>query len=571
MLRGFSREVLAIASWAAAAAAAYYFYPVVLPYLTPYIHKDIIAQAAAAAIVFFATLIVVSLFTVAVRRHSRQQDRRARSDARFRVRRRARVSARGRRFRDLQLAGFGQAAAGMGENRQDPPDPDRDRATRSWPCCPRTRRRRSTPGSSREAPSAGERRAASTNQRPAERQADGAAARAAPATAQKKADAAPRRSLGQAEARRDDQRRCPLARRAAAEACPDARGDDGHCESTPASTSTTTGCARNAACSASSAIPTPRRSPRSGCTPSSIADRRRRASSPSTATGFTPNADSGLVGDHFSSAATIERLPGRAAVGHVRYSTTGETVLRNVQPLFAELDAGGLAVAHNGNLTNGLTFRRELIRGGAICQSTSDTEVVLLLAARSRRPKIVDRFIEALQQIKGAYALVALTNKKLIGARDPLGIRPLVLGELDGCPILASETCALDIIGAKFIRDVENGEVVVIDADGVEELRTVSPQPRGLASSNTSISPGRIRSFMAVRSTSAQGDGRGARPRGAGRRRRRRAGARLRRAGGDRLCARAAACRSNSASSATITSAGPSSSRPRRSVRLACA
>ena len=183
----------------------------------------------------------------------------------------------------------------------------------------------------------------------------------------------------------------------------------------------------------------------------------------------------GLVGDHFSSAATIDRLPGASAIGHVRYSTTGETILRNVQPLFAELEAGGLAVAHNGNLTNGLTLRRELIRGGAICQSTTDTEVVLLLAARSRRPKIVDRFVEALAEIEGAYALVALTNKKLIGARDPLGIRPLVLGELDGCPILCSETCALDIIGAKFVRDVENGEVVVIDGDGVTSF---FPLPR---------------------------------------------------------------------------------------------
>ena len=161
----------------------------------------------------------------------------------------------------------------------------------------------------------------------------------------------------------------------------------------------------------------------------------------------------------------------------MRYSTTGETILRNVQPLFAELEAGGLAVAHNGNLTNGLTLRRELIREGAICQSTSDTEVVLLLSARSRRPRIVDRFIEALGQIEGAYALVALTNKKLIGARDPLGIRPLVLGELDGCPILASETCALDIIGAKFVRDIENGEVVVIDATGVKSLKPFPPQP----------------------------------------------------------------------------------------------
>ena len=184
----------------------------------------------------------------------------------------------------------------------------------------------------------------------------------------------------------------------------------------------------------------------------------------------------GLVGDHFSKVSTIERLPGSAAVGHVRYSTTGETILRNVQPLFAELDGGGLAVAHNGNLTNGLTLRRELVRQGAICQSTSDTEAILHLVARSRRPSIMERFIEALRQIEGAYALVALTNKKLIGARDPLGIRPLVLGEFEGCPILASETCALDIIGAKFVRDVENGEIVVISRDGVESLRPFPPK-----------------------------------------------------------------------------------------------
>jgi amidophosphoribosyltransferase len=177
---------------------------------------------------------------------------------------------------------------------------------------------------------------------------------------------------------------------------------------------------------------------------------------------FSSERRMGLVGDHFSSAKTIERLPGTAAVGHVRYSTAGETILRNVQPLFAELDSGGFALAHNGNLTNGLALRRELVRQGAIYQSTSDTEVILHLVARSRKGRILDRFIEALRQLEGAYSLVALTNKKLIGVRDPLGIRPLVLGELDGCYILASETCALDIIGARFVRDIENGEIVVI-------------------------------------------------------------------------------------------------------------
>jgi amidophosphoribosyltransferase len=185
----------------------------------------------------------------------------------------------------------------------------------------------------------------------------------------------------------------------------------------------------------------------------------------------------GLVSDHFSSASTIERLPGESAIGHVRYSTQGETILRNVQPLFAELSAGGFALAHNGNLTNAQALRRELIQGGAIYQSTSDTEAILHLVARSRRLQLVDRFVEALRSIEGAYSLVALSDKKLIGARDPLGIRPLVLGELDGRYILASETCALDIIGAHFLRDIGNGEIVVISEDGIESLRPFPPRP----------------------------------------------------------------------------------------------
>jgi amidophosphoribosyltransferase len=185
----------------------------------------------------------------------------------------------------------------------------------------------------------------------------------------------------------------------------------------------------------------------------------------------------GLVGDTFSDQQTIGRLKGDNAIGHVRYSTTGETILRNVQPLFAELDGGGFAVAHNGNLTNGLTLRRQLVREGAICQSTSDTEVILHLVARSRKNRFIDRFIDSLFQIEGAYAFVGLTNKKLIGARDPLGIRPLVIGDLDGRPILASETCALDIIGARFVRDVENGEIVVCSEDGIESIKPFGNQP----------------------------------------------------------------------------------------------
>ena len=190
---------------------------------------------------------------------------------------------------------------------------------------------------------------------------------------------------------------------------------------------------------------------------------------------FNAERRMGLVGDHFSSEKVINRLQGRSSLGHVRYSTTGETILRNVQPLFAELSAGGLAVAHNGNITNGLTLRRDLISQGAICQSTSDTEVILHLVSRSKKGRIIDRYIDALRSLEGAYALVALTNKKLIGARDPLGIRPLILGQLNGAYILCSETCALDIIGAKFVREIENGEVVVISDEGVESHR---PFPR---------------------------------------------------------------------------------------------
>lgn len=179
----------------------------------------------------------------------------------------------------------------------------------------------------------------------------------------------------------------------------------------------------------------------------------------------------GHVGDNFTGPDLVDRLPGASAIGHTRYSTAGGSFIRNVQPMFADLQAGGVALAHNGNLTNFLHLRERLVEEGAIFQSTSDSEVILHLIARSRRAKVVDRFIDALTQIEGGYALIALTNKKLIGVRDPLGIRPLVLGDLDGKPVLASETCALDMIGARFVRDVEHGEMVIIDAKGIRSVR----------------------------------------------------------------------------------------------------
>ena len=179
----------------------------------------------------------------------------------------------------------------------------------------------------------------------------------------------------------------------------------------------------------------------------------------------------GLVGDNFNRPDIIARLPGRNAIGHVRYSTTGDSILKNIQPLFADLAMGGFACAHNGNLTNASSLRKRLITDGSIFQTTSDTETILQLVARSKRTLIVDKLIDALFQVQGAYSLVILTNKKLIGARDPHGIRPLVLGDLNGAPVLASETCALDIIGAKYVRDVENGEIVVISESGIESIK----------------------------------------------------------------------------------------------------
>jgi len=190
---------------------------------------------------------------------------------------------------------------------------------------------------------------------------------------------------------------------------------------------------------------------------------------------FNSHRGMGHVSENFNNEAVMARLTGDMAVGHTRYATTGGTILRNVQPLFAEFDFGGFAIAHNGNLTNALTIRRELQRRGCLFQSTSDTEVVTHLIAISDQNTFEDRLIDALRQIEGAYSFVCMTNTTLIGARDPLGVRPLVLGKLDKAYILASETCALDIIGAEFVRDIEPGEVVMITREG---LRSLKPFPK---------------------------------------------------------------------------------------------
>jgi amidophosphoribosyltransferase len=194
---------------------------------------------------------------------------------------------------------------------------------------------------------------------------------------------------------------------------------------------------------------------------------------------FISERHPGLVGDIFGgrNAGRALNLKGSFAIGHNRYSTAGGSAPRNIQPMFADLNGGGIALAHNGNLTNARLLRAELVGEGRIFQSTSDTEVIIHLAARSLYKPIVDRLVDALKQVEGAYSLVALTSKKLIGVRDPWGVRPLVLGKLDQAYILASETCALDIIGAEWVRDVEPGEMVVITKDGIQSYRPFRKQP----------------------------------------------------------------------------------------------
>ena len=179
----------------------------------------------------------------------------------------------------------------------------------------------------------------------------------------------------------------------------------------------------------------------------------------------------GLVGDNFTKGKVLEKLPGECAIGHNRYSTTGNNLIKNVQPFFADLHAGGIGIAHNGNLSNARHLRKELVKEGSIFQTTSDTETIVQLIAKSKRSKIIDKIIDAIFKIQGGYALTILTNKKLIGIRDPFGIRPLVIGKLNKSYVLASETCALDIIGAKFIRQVENGEIVIINENGLESIK----------------------------------------------------------------------------------------------------
>ncbi|BBC72631.1 amidophosphoribosyltransferase [Altererythrobacter sp. B11] len=174
----------------------------------------------------------------------------------------------------------------------------------------------------------------------------------------------------------------------------------------------------------------------------------------------------GHVAENFSTGEAVGELPGHMAAGHVRYSTTGGAGLRNVQPLYADLASGGFAVAHNGNISNARHLRQELVQKGAIFQSTSDTEVIIHLVATSRYPTMLDKLVDALRLVEGAYALIVMTPRGMAACRDPLGIRPLVMGKLGDATVFASETVALDVLGAEFIRQIDPGEFVEVDFDG---------------------------------------------------------------------------------------------------------
>ena len=185
----------------------------------------------------------------------------------------------------------------------------------------------------------------------------------------------------------------------------------------------------------------------------------------------------GLVADNFTSRKILKKLEGDSAIGHVRYSTAGKKNARNYQPIYAELSLGFLALAHNGNLTNAATLRKKLINAGSIFQSTMDTEVIIHLIAKSHKNTLEEKIIDATSQVEGAFSLVLIHKDGIIALRDPYGVRPLALGQLGDSYVVASETCAFDIIGAKFVRDIEHGEMILINKDGVKSLRPFDAKP----------------------------------------------------------------------------------------------
>ncbi|WP_265529141.1 amidophosphoribosyltransferase [Sphingomicrobium marinum] len=196
-------------------------------------------------------------------------------------------------------------------------------------------------------------------------------------------------------------------------------------------------------------------------------------------TNYHAHRGMGHVGANFSKPKVIRKLAGSAGIGHVRYSTTGETAQRNIQPLYADLAIGGFAVAHNGNISNAITLRERLVQRGSIFQSTSDTEVIIHLVATSRKEEPVERLIDGLKQVEGAYSLCLLMPDGLVACRDPMGIRPLVMGRYGESIVFASESVAFDVIGATYLRDVEPGELIIVNDDGLRSFKPFEPaRPR---------------------------------------------------------------------------------------------
>lgn len=195
---------------------------------------------------------------------------------------------------------------------------------------------------------------------------------------------------------------------------------------------------------------------------------------------FSAHFADGLVSDNFNSSDIVKKLEGNSAIGHVRYSTAGKKSARNYQPIYAQLNFGFLAVAHNGNLTNANILRNRLIQRGAIFQSTMDTEVIIHLIALSQKSSLVEKIIDAVSQIEGAFSLVIIHKDGIIAIRDPNGVRPLSIGKLGDSVVVASETCAFDIIGAKFERDIGHGELVIIDNNGIKSMQPFAEKPSKL-------------------------------------------------------------------------------------------
>jgi uncharacterized membrane protein required for colicin V production len=457
MVRGFSREVLAVASWIAAAAAAYFLYPLLTPLALKYTSSDKIAMIGSAAVVFLIALIVVSYITMRIADFIID----SRIGALDRTLGFVFGAARGILLVVVAMLFFNWLVPTPKQpDGWSPQNPSRCsiRSARSWStCCPMMPMRRSWSACA-AAPESLDRM-----QHP-------------PPADDKFLPGSVRRIYMKGSTPMTDNGLKPDENEA--DCFHDECGVFGIFGKPEAAAVVTLGL-------------------------HALQHRGQEAAGIVAFDGkqFSVERHVGLIGDTFTKRSVMDRLPGDRAIGHTRYSTTGGEGLRNVQPFFAEFAGGGFAIAHNGNITNALTVQRELQQRGSIFSSTSDTETILHLIAVSEKTRIVPKFIDALSRIEGAYSLVGLSEKKMIGARDPLGIRPLCIGDLDGAYILASETCALDIIGARFVRDVSPARLWSSPTRASRAIFPSRSSRRACASSNMSISRARTRPSRTAMST----------------------------------------------------------------------